>query len=289
MALYVIGFTEAFQGTFAGLGLPFRVVASLVDVGVFVCVFIGAAWTIKVQYGILAVLFPVPVFICCRRGPAVFQRNISCKCRASLPRRPIFLFRFRTIFPRGYRDYGWSQHVGRPERPCPFYPFGDFSCNSLYRAGLFFNGHLASGGAPAGNIGRPGFIVKDISLVPFLIVAGVFAATLSSALGSMMGAPRILQAFAKDDVFPVLRFPRGGKNTGTAKSDGRNVPDCPGGYSSRGFGRRFAPIITMFFMITYGTLNLACFYEGITKSELPAPVPVCALVAVPAGALGCSS
>ena len=25
-----------------------------------------------------------------------------------------------------------------------------------------------------------------------------------------------------------------------------------------------APIITMFFMITYGTINLACFYESIT-------------------------
>ena len=37
-------------------------------------------------------------------------------------------------------------------------------------------------------------IISDIAQWPVLILAGVFAATLSSALGSMMGAPRILQA-----------------------------------------------------------------------------------------------
>ncbi len=27
-----------------------------------------------------------------------------------------------------------------------------------------------------------------------------------------------------------------------------------------------APVITMFFMLTYGTINLACFYESITRN-----------------------
>jgi len=43
-------------------------------------------------------------------------------------------------------------------------------------------------------------VIADIAWSSWLISAGVFAATLSSALGSMMGAPRILQAFAKDNV-----------------------------------------------------------------------------------------
>jgi len=38
-----------------------------------------------------------------------------------------------------------------------------------------------------------------------LVVAGVFAATLSSAIGSFLGAPRILQAVARDGLFRVLR------------------------------------------------------------------------------------
>ncbi len=54
------------------------------------------------------------------------------------------------------------------------------------------------------------FVVKAIAWSPVLINAGVFAATLSSALGSMMGAPRILQAFARDDILKGIKmFGRG--------------------------------------------------------------------------------
>ncbi len=56
VAMYVIGFTEALFYVFPGLGLGARETASLVNLIVFICVFIGASWTIKVQYGILAVL-----------------------------------------------------------------------------------------------------------------------------------------------------------------------------------------------------------------------------------------
>ena len=38
-----------------------------------------------------------------------------------------------------------------------------------------------------------------------LIYAGCFAATLSSTISSLEGAPRVLQALAKDDVFPYLK------------------------------------------------------------------------------------
>ena len=38
-----------------------------------------------------------------------------------------------------------------------------------------------------------------------LIYAGCFAATLSSAISSLEGAPRVLQALAKDEIFPGLR------------------------------------------------------------------------------------
>ncbi len=56
VSMYVIGFTEAFLTAFPSLGLSTRIFASLVNLIVFICVYIGAGWTIKVQYGILAVL-----------------------------------------------------------------------------------------------------------------------------------------------------------------------------------------------------------------------------------------
>ena len=39
-----------------------------------------------------------------------------------------------------------------------------------------------------------------------LIYAGCFAATLSSAIASLVGAPRVLQALAKDRLYPGLYF-----------------------------------------------------------------------------------
>ena len=46
--------------------------------------------------------------------------------------------------------------------------------------------------------------MKQIALVPGLIDAGVIAATLSSAMASFLGSPRILQSIAKDRIFNSL-------------------------------------------------------------------------------------
>jgi hypothetical protein len=105
-------------------------------------------------------------------------------------------------------------------------------------------------------------IMNDVAIWPALIIAGVFAATLSSALGSMLGAPRILQAFARDRVFKSLDFL--GRGSGTADEPRRaTVLTALVSQAAIMLGDldAIAPIITMFFMVTYGTLNLACFYE----------------------------
>lgn len=111
------------------------------------------------------------------------------------------------------------------------------------------------------------FSVKEIAWSPLLITAGVFAATLSSALGSMMGAPRILQAFARDNIFAATRYfaEGGGVNQEPCKATILTFLIAQAGILL-GDLNAIAPIITMFFMITYGTLNLACFYEGITRN-----------------------
>lgn len=57
VAMYVIGFAEAFVSLIpAAEPLSVAAVATVTNVLVFVCVLIGAGWTIKLQYFILAVL-----------------------------------------------------------------------------------------------------------------------------------------------------------------------------------------------------------------------------------------
>ena len=45
-------------------------------------------------------------------------------------------------------------------------------------------------------------IMNDIALFRELILLGIWGATLSSALGALLGAPRTLQAMAKDRIVP---------------------------------------------------------------------------------------
>ena len=48
-------------------------------------------------------------------------------------------------------------------------------------------------------------VMRNISPVPGMVDAGVIPATLSSALASFLGAPRILQSLAQDRIFPILK------------------------------------------------------------------------------------
>ena len=57
VAMYVLGFAEAFVDGIPGVSAEQEVmVATITNLVVFACVFIGAGWTIKLQYFILAIL-----------------------------------------------------------------------------------------------------------------------------------------------------------------------------------------------------------------------------------------
>ncbi len=104
----------------------------------------------------------------------------------------------------------------------------------------------------------------------YLVLAGVFAATISSAIGSFLGAPRVLQALARDRIFRHLNiFARGSQ----AKDEPRialiltlivtlAVVVLAGGGSSMAAFDSIAKIVTMFFLCTYGMINLAAFVES---------------------------
>src|SRR6056297_1287244 len=56
VSMYVIGFTEAMFLAVPNLNLSFTMVATLTNIVVFTFVFIGAGWTIRVKYFILAIV-----------------------------------------------------------------------------------------------------------------------------------------------------------------------------------------------------------------------------------------
>jgi hypothetical protein len=107
-------------------------------------------------------------------------------------------------------------------------------------------------------------IMVDTSLLGWTFYMGVFAATLSSALGSLVAAPRVLCALGEHGVIPYSRF------LGTTSITGqpRNAVIVTGAISLAfilgGTLDSIAQLLTMFFLITYGMVNLVTFIEEVT-------------------------
>lgn len=111
-------------------------------------------------------------------------------------------------------------------------------------------------------------IMRRIAFWGDAILIGVWGATLSSALGSTMAAPRVLQALARDGVLPPV-MARLGKGSGK-----ENLPRMGTLFTLiftvtavlLGDLNMIAPILTMFFLTAYGVLNISAGVENVLKS-----------------------
>ncbi|TWT41415.1 amino acid permease [Botrimarina hoheduenensis] len=267
VAMYVIGFTEAVVATYPTLAPHSVTIASFVNMAVFVCVYIGAGWTIKVQYGILAVLglsmLSFYLGAATDFSTTLLADNLSPHYREGQG----FFTVFALFFPAVTGIMAGANMSGDLRDPARSIPRGTLAAVVVTSLIYLTLAVLLAGVRPHEELIDNNMVIRDVAVWPLLITAGVFAATLSSALGSMMGAPRILQAFARDEVFPWLKF-------FAAVSGPSREPRRATVFSFviaeacvlLGDLNAIAPIITMFFMITYGLLNLATFYESITRN-----------------------
>ncbi|MFV1987476.1 MAG: Na-K-Cl cotransporter [Gemmatimonadota bacterium] len=100
------------------------------------------------------------------------------------------------------------------------------------------------------------------------ILLGVWGATLSSAVGSILGAPRVLQALARDGVLPPgLRWLGKGSGPDDTPRLGTAFTIAIGVVSVWLLDlNSIAPVLTMFFLTTYGVLNVAAGVERFVES-----------------------
>ena len=105
-------------------------------------------------------------------------------------------------------------------------------------------------------------VMGDFSLVAGTTLIGVLAATLSSTLASALGGPRVLQRLGEDRVLPKIEFFE--KGAGATNNPRRAL-----GLSTvvalltvaAGDLNAIAPIISMFFLASYGLINYATYFE----------------------------
>ena len=105
-------------------------------------------------------------------------------------------------------------------------------------------------------------ILQKCARWPWLILAGVWAATLSSAIGSFLCAPRVLQALSRDRLLPAFV----GRGYGDS-DDPRVASVACFALAAAGVWlgdiNVIAPILTLFNLSTYGLLNLSAAFEEI--------------------------
>uniref|UniRef100_A0A672JXA0 Solute carrier family 12 member 2 n=1 Tax=Sinocyclocheilus grahami TaxID=75366 RepID=A0A672JXA0_SINGR len=100
-----------------------------------------------------------------------------------------------------------------------------------------------------------------------LITAGIFSATLSSALASLVSAPKVFQALCKDKIYPGMHV--------FAKGYGKNKEPLRAYVLTFIIGLAFiliaelniiAPIISNFFLASYALINFSVFHASMANS-----------------------
>ncbi|XP_043102801.1 solute carrier family 12 member 2-like isoform X2 [Puntigrus tetrazona] len=100
-----------------------------------------------------------------------------------------------------------------------------------------------------------------------LITAGIFSATLSSALASLVSAPKVFQALCKDKIYPGMHV--------FAKGYGKNKEPLRAYVLTFIIGLAFiliaelniiAPIISNFFLASYALINFSVFHASLANS-----------------------
>ena len=268
IAFYCIGFGEVLAAIVAVENIKtFSQIVALLSVAVlFVFAWMGADWATRFQYVVMAFLGAalVSFFIggITSWNPELFINNWAAP-QNGLP----FWTLFAIFFPAVTGFTQGSSMSGDLKDPGKSLPLGTLLAVAISILIYFGSSVLLAGSVPGSILTSDYAAMKQVSLVRFLIDVGVISATLSSAMASFLGAPRILQSLAADRIFPFLHpFAKG---SGPANNPRKAVLLCLGiALATIGLGQLniIAPVVSMFFLVSYGLLNYATYYEAKAAS-----------------------
>jgi amino acid transporter len=277
VAFYMIAFTEAFGFVFnyfsnsLNINLPRQVLSIpfMIILG-YVILQRGANMGIKLLYIVIGILFFSLLFffygtteygtVSGNKIPAGDLRNMND-----------FFMVLAIVFPAFTGMTAGVGLSGDLKNPARAIPRGIITATIagmiIYIAVI----HKLAISASAEEMLSDQLIMSKIAILGiFIIPIGLAASTLSSAIGSIMVAPRTLQALALDSSFPVKRVNKW-------LSIGRKSDNEPANatlitiiialvFVGLGSFNVVAEIISMFFLITYGSLCLISFLNHFGSS-----------------------
>ena len=278
---YILGFAEALVRSYPVLVPHFQLITLTTALVLFALAFFGANWAIKTQYMIMVFLF---LAIIAFLGGALLQFSFDTLQQNLYPQytavnlkngmEPLFSYWviFAIYFPAVTGIDAGVNMSGDLEDPGRSIPRGTLAAIGVGFL-VYFAQIVLSGGAyeRSALIATPFKLLQDNALFGWtiLVTLGVIAATLSSALGSYLGAPRVLQAVSRDKILNFLSFfSKGSKKANEPRR--ALVFTCvltiivllwAGNESGGSALNGVAALISMFFLYSYGMINLAAFIE----------------------------
>ncbi len=257
-ALYIIGFTESWMRVFPDHS--YQLVATVAWAGLLTISYISASFAIKIQFVIMTIIGLSLLSFFFTPAQPVEEFVLIGKFEDAS-----FWKVFAIFFPAVTGIMAGANMSGDLRNPREAIPKGTLSSIFVTMIIYIALAYMAARIATPFELRDNQMIMVDKSLWGPIVIAGIMGATLSSALGSMLGAPRILQALSEQKTVPLHKF----FARKTKSNEPRNASIFTGAiiivallFGSLDF---LAALITMFFLITYGMLNLVVFLQQSMK------------------------
>ena len=289
VAMYVFGFREGLASI-----LPYLnplILDILIFSVVMTIAFISTSFAFKIQYVILGiiVLSLVSIYGALFVSDLNYDFELFGKYPGSIENNfsgTSFWVVFAVFFPAVTGVMAGANMSGDLTSPRKSIPKGTISAviltTFIYISLIFVASLLATPTEMTSNYN----LFIDKALYSPIVLAGLLGATLSSALGSFIGAPRILLALAEKGILP--------KSKALAKTSKKGEPANSMlitavivfiGISLRDLNT-IAPILTMFFMITYAMVNIVVLVEQSLSLPSYRPTLKVPLIVPAIGAFG---
>lgn len=254
ITMYLFGFREGYQLVF-GMQDPL-----IIDVCTFIVIFgialYSTRWANRVQYIVLVIT--ILSLVCMgmgswRENPQPIQWYGDFSSAGGGYRG--FWATFAVFFPAVTGVMAGANMSGELRDPRKNIPKGTMLAVLISAVIYLWLAWVLVQMAPTDELQSNNYILVEQSAWSWLVQLAILCATSSSALVTMVGAPRIVQALAEDGLIPLSEFLK--KKNGHGEP--RNATLCTGALVLLSLAFRdlniLAPVITICFLTTYAAVN----------------------------------
>lgn len=254
-AFCIVGFSESFHGLFPQFSMQAIGVTTLFVL--MILTLISTNFVLKIQIFIFGTIIAA-LFSLFSGGDVAAEAVHSTESISTAP----FWAIFAIFFPSMTGLESSISLSGDLKNPSRSLPIGILSALLTAYLTYMMIAYFLWNHASQQQLIEDNLIIQRVAKFESLIILGIWGATLSSAIGAMLGAPRTLQALAEDKIVPSILGKEFGPSREPRLASALTVVIAFIGiwYGSINV---IAPILTMICLISYSTLNLATGLEDL--------------------------